>query len=82
MAKQEKIAIKNSEKELRKIIQQKISVAIADHKNGMEEKDFQNSLKKASKILSKDLIEAAAKKLKKENKASKKKSKKKKEFLM
>jgi hypothetical protein len=82
MAKPEKILIKDSEKELRKIIQQKMSVALADHKNGMDEKDFQNSLKKASKVLSKEITGAAAKKLKKENKASKKKAKKKKEFLM
>jgi hypothetical protein len=48
----------------------------------MDEKDFQNSLKKASKVLSKDITDAAAKKLKKEKKAKKKSGKKKKEFLM
>jgi hypothetical protein len=82
MTKREKLTIKDSEKELRKIILQKIGAALADHKNGMDEKDFQNSLKKASKILSKDITGVAAKKLKKEKKTSKKKSKKKKEFLM
>lgn len=84
MATPEKIkpSKKGSEKQLRKTIREKLAAALTDHKNGMDEKDFQNSLKKASKILSKDITDAAAKKLKKEKKAKKKSGKKKKEFLM
>jgi hypothetical protein len=82
MPKPNKTAIKSSEKELRKIIQEKISVALADHKNGIDDKHFQNSLKKASKILSKDIIEASVAKWKKEKKAAKKVRNKKKEYLM
>jgi hypothetical protein len=82
MAKPNKIAIKDSEKELRKIIQQKIAEALAEHKNGMDEKEFQSSLKKASKLLSKDITEAGVKKWKKDKKAGKKSTRKKKEFLM
>jgi hypothetical protein len=74
---------KDSEKQLRKAIQEKLAAALADHKNGIDEKDFQSSLKKVSKILSKDISEAVAKKQKKEKKAKKKSGKKKKkEFLM
>ena len=84
MADQAKIKTikKNSDKQLRKTIQEKLAAALADHKDAMDEKDFQNSVKKASKILSKDISEATAKKLKKEKKAEKKSGKKKKEFLM
>jgi len=85
MANPEKIRIpkKNPEKELRKTIQEKLAIALSDHKNGLDEKDFQDSLKKASKILSKDISEATAQKHKKEKKAEKKSGKKKKkEFLM
>jgi len=86
MANPEKIKTskKGPEKQLRRTIQEKLAAALTDHKNGMDDKEFQNSLKKASKILSKDMIDAAAKKLKKEKKAKKKsgKKKKKKEFLM
>jgi len=72
---------KRSEKQFRKTIQEKLAAVLADLKTGMDEKEFQNSLKRASKLLSKDFFAAAAKKLKKEDKAAKK-SKKKKEFLM
>jgi len=85
MANPEKVKTskKGSEKQLRKTIQEKLAAALTDHKNGMDEKDFQNSLKKASKILTRDITEAAAKKQKKEKKAKKKSGKKKeKQFLM
>jgi hypothetical protein len=84
MANPEKIKTskKDSEKQLRKTIREKLAAALADHKNGLDEKDFQASLKKASKILSKDMSEAASKKQKKEKKAKKISGKKKKEFLM
>jgi len=82
MAKEDKAAIKASEKELRKIIQKKIELAIADHKNGIDEKHFRKSLKKASKILSKEITGASVEKWKKQKKAGKKSKKKTKEYLM
>lgn len=82
MANQQKTSKKDSEKILRKTIQEKIATALSEHKNGMSDKDFQDSLKKASKIISKDLAEAAEKKFKKEKKAHKRSKNKKKDLLM
>jgi hypothetical protein len=73
---------KDSAKQLRKTIYGKLSTALAEHKTSMDEKDFQNSLKKASKLLSKDFSDGAAQKSKKEKKAAKKSEKKKKEIVM
>lgn len=84
MAKQENIkqVKKQTEKQFRRIIHEKLANAFAEYRNGMDEKDFQSSLKKASKILSKEINEAIEQKKKKEKKQLKKRKKKEKEFVM
>lgn len=60
-------------KELRNTLQQKLSLALADYKNILQEKKYERSLKRASRLLTTDIIVA----MNKEAKVAAKKSNKK-----
>ncbi len=57
-------------KELRKEVQQKLAVALADYKNGWPDEKYNKTLKKASKLFVTDLarVEEKSKARKKEEK--------------
>lgn len=49
---------KISKKELRKQVYEKLAGALAEYKNGINEKKFDNKLKKASKFFAADIAKA------------------------
>ena len=63
---------KNTKKELRTTLHQKLSLALADYKNILQEKKYERSIKKASRRLTTEIIEA----LNKESKITAKGTKK------
>jgi hypothetical protein len=50
-----KTSKKDIEKDFRKSIYEKLSLSLDDYKTEMDENEFQDSLKKASKLLAKDI---------------------------
>jgi len=52
-------------KETRKEVFNKLSDALSDYKNKLDEKKFENNLKKASKLFAVDIVKALKKDLKK-----------------
>ena len=65
MGKQNKPKKENGKKELRNDIHVKLEAALSDFKNGMDEKKFNEALKKGSKLLSSLLFVKEKKKKKK-----------------
>jgi hypothetical protein len=56
---------KPTKKEIRKEVFEKLSGALAEYKNKINEKKFENNLKKASKLFAVDIIKAIKKDRKK-----------------
>ena len=54
-----------TKKAIRKIIQEKLSVSLADYRSIVGEKKFNNRLKKVARLLGTDIIKAVPKKKKK-----------------
>lgn len=52
---------KNTKKELRTTLHQKLSLALADYKSILQEKKYERSIKKASRRLTTEIIEALSK---------------------
>ncbi len=67
---------KLSKKELRKLLFDKISGALAEYREGMKEKRFTSNLKKASKLFAADIAKTIGKKKEKAPKKVKEKTKK------
>lgn len=59
---------KISKKDLRKAVYEKLSGALAEYKSGVDEKKFDNKLKKISKFFALDIAKAAIKNGKLRNK--------------
>ena len=59
------IVRKPTKKETRKEVFEKLSGALAEYKSRMDEKKFENKLKKASKLFAVDIIKAMKKDRKK-----------------
>ena len=80
-----RVSKKDIEKDFRKNIYEKLSLSLDDYKAEMDEAEFQNSLKKASKALAKDFakgILAKNDKKKKNKKKTDKKNKTKSDLVM
>ena len=53
------VAVKKiTKKEARKVVFEKLSGAMAEYKNKLDKKKFENNLKKASKLFAEDLVKA------------------------
>ena len=53
------VAVKKiTKKEARKAVFEKLSGAMAEYKNKLDKKKFENNLKKASKLFAEDLVKA------------------------
>lgn len=61
---------KRSKKEIRNIIQEKLSVSLADYRSIVGEKKFESRIRKTARALGEDVIKALPKKQKKEKKTS------------
>lgn len=61
---------KRSKKEIRNIIQEKLSVSLADYRSIVGEKKFESRIRKTARTLGEDIIKALPKKNKKVNKTS------------
>lgn len=61
---------KRSKKEIRNIIQEKLSVSLADYRSIVGEKKFESRIRKTARTLGEDIIKALPKKQKKVNKTS------------
>jgi hypothetical protein len=57
--------IKQSKKAIRKLIQEKLSISLADYRSIVGEKKFDNRVKKVARLFGTDIIKAAPKKKKK-----------------
>lgn len=66
---------KISKKETRKLVYEKLAVALAEFKPGLKEKKFMNNLKKASKLFAADIAKTIGRKKEKTPKPAKKKLK-------
>lgn len=67
---------KKAKKELRSTLQQKLSLVLTDYKNILQEKKYERSLRRASRLLTEEIIEAidkGAKKAEKKEKPAKQK---------
>ena len=67
----------NAKKELRNTLKQKLSIALVDYKNILQEKKYERSLKRASRLLSTEILDAMKKEAKQASKDAKKPAKKK-----
>ncbi len=70
---------KLSKKEIRRVLYEKLSGALAEFRTGIKEKKFSNNLKKASKLFAADISRTISKKLKLEKPSKKKRPMKKEE---
>ena len=61
---------KRSKKELRNIIQEKLSISLADYRSIVGEKKFDSRIRKTARALGEDIIKALPKKQKKDKKSS------------
>lgn len=68
MANRETISKKVSKKEARKLVYDRLAIALADLKTGIKDKKFESNLLKASKLFAVDIVKAAAKNDKAEKK--------------
>ncbi len=59
---------KSSKKEIRKTIQEKLSVTLADYKSVIGEKKFDNRIRKAARAFGAEILKALPKKQKKAKK--------------
>ena len=59
---------KKAKKEIRKSIQEKLSVTLADYKQVIGEKKFESRIRKAARSLGADILRSMPKKRKKSNK--------------
>jgi hypothetical protein len=60
--------IKRSKKQIRKTIQEKLTVTLADYRNILGEKKFDSRIRKTARLLGSDIVKALPKKPKKEKK--------------
>jgi hypothetical protein len=55
---------KKSKKAIRKTIQEKLSITLADYRNVIGEKKFENRIRKAARLLGADILKSLPKKKK------------------
>ena len=61
-------SLKTSKKDIRKAIQEKLSVSLADYSSIVGEKKFNSRIRKTARVLGEDILKASPKKEKKKDK--------------